>query len=109
MTVKNKTKKTILAKNLHIPQSILTQSLGLLAHKTPTAMLLRTHFGIHTLFMKYPIDVLILDRTNHVAVIKKSMKPYDFFVWNFKHNTVLELPAGVISQSKTTVGDILEY
>lgn len=107
MSVVNKTKKTTLSESLIVPKSLMDQSLGLIKYKTPKAMLLKTRFGIHTLFMKYPIDIIILDKKNHVVTFKENMQPNDYFVWSIKHNLVLELPAGTIKSTKTQIGDII--
>lgn len=107
MKIINQTQQKTLADSVIIPISLLDQSLGLLKHKTPTAMLLRTRYGIHTFFMRYPIDILILDKTNHIVAMKKNLKPNRIFIWNFKHNIVLELPAETIEKTKTGRGDII--
>ena len=109
MTVKNKTKKTVLTTELIIPKSLLDQSLGLLKYKTPHAMLLKTHFGIHTFGMKYPIDVLILDNQNKVVAMKENLKPNKIFVWNFNYETVLELPTEIIKKTRTETRDFLHF
>ena len=105
MTVKNKTRQTTIAKNLLTPTSLKDQSIGLISHKEPTAMLIKTRFGIHTLFMKYAIDVLILDEANNVVALKENLKPNDMYIWNPKYNKVLELPRGTIKKSKTKIAD----
>jgi uncharacterized protein len=107
MTVKNKSKHKTLATSLITPTSLVDQSLGLLKHKTPQAMLLKTRFGIHTLFMNYPIDVVILDNKHRVVAIKENLKPNEYFVWNIKYNLVLELPTGTIRATETEIGDII--
>jgi uncharacterized membrane protein (UPF0127 family) len=109
MKVSNETKKTILAADLKTPTSLIAQSLGMLAYKTPAALLLKTRFGIHTLCMKYPIDVLILDKTNHIVKIKQTMQPNTYLLWNPKHNTVLELPEETIQTSQTKLNDKITY
>ena len=50
--------------------------------------------GVHTFGMKFPIDVVVLDRNNIVKKIKKDMRPGKFFFWNPKYKKVLELPVG---------------
>jgi uncharacterized membrane protein (UPF0127 family) len=109
MIIKNKTKNTILAKEVLQPTSFQAQSLGLLAHKKPVAMILNTRFGIHTLFMKFAIDVLILDKTNQIVALKENLKPNDIFIWNPRYNKVLELPTGTIKQTKTQLTDLIEF
>ncbi len=105
MKIVNKTNQITLAENIIQATSLRDQTLGLLAHKTPVAMLLKSRFGIHTLFMKYPIDVLILDKHNQVATMKEYMQPNTFFIWNPLYSTIIELPVGTISMTKTVLKD----
>ena len=105
----NQTKKTVIAENILIPTSLLDQSLGLLKYKKPRAILFKTRFGIHTIGMKYAIDVLILDKNNKVAAIKKNLKPNKIFLWNPKFQTVIELPSGTIEKTKTQLQDKLLF
>jgi uncharacterized membrane protein (UPF0127 family) len=51
-----------------------------------------TRWGIHTFFVREPIDVLILDEENRVQVIKKDLKPWRLFFWNPRYGKVVELP-----------------
>jgi uncharacterized membrane protein (UPF0127 family) len=108
MKIYNQTRQTTLTDKIIVPTAYLDQSLGLLKHKTPVAMLLKTHFGVHTFFMKYPIDVIILDETNHVAALKENLKPNQIYLWNPKHETVLELPTETLKKTKTQLGDRIE-
>jgi len=107
MKVFNVAKHSVLAEKIVIPQSLSDQSLGLLKYKTPTAMLLKTRFGVHTFGMRYPIDILILDNNLHVVAMKKNLKPNRIFVWNIKYKTVIELPAGTIEKTKTEINDLI--
>ena len=56
--------------------------------------------GIHTFFMLSPIDVVILDESNRVVKIAKSLKPNRLFFWNPRYENVLELAAGTINKNK---------
>lgn len=105
MKIINKTGGKIIAETIIVPASLLDQSLGLLKYKTPVAMLLKTRFGIHTLGMRYPIDVLVLDKLNRVVAIKENLKPNRIFVWNIKFDTVIELPEGKIAKTNTKLKD----
>ena len=109
MKVINKTKQTTIAENIIIPKTLLDQSLGLLKHKTPVAMLFKTRYGIHTFGMKYAIDVLILDKENRVVAMKENLKPNRIFVWDTKYETVLELPQQTIKKTKTETDDTLLF
>ena len=109
MIIINQSRQTIIAKKIIIPKTILDQSLGLLKYKKPVEMLLRTRFGIHTFGMRYPIDVLILDKQNRVVAIKENLKPNTIFVWNIMYETILELPPDTIKKTKTKVDDKLIF
>lgn len=84
---------------------IQDRMVGLLKDKKPRALLIHTRFGIHTIGMRFPIDVLILDKHHKVMATKQCLKPYRIFLWNPKYSTVLELPAGTIERSKTELND----
>lgn len=105
MTIKNKTRDTILAQNVIEAKSLKDQTIGLLKYKNPTALLIKTNFGIHTFFMNYAIDVLVLDRANTVVAIKEDLKPNTVFFWNPKYGTILELPSGTIAKTRTVIND----
>lgn len=107
MKVFNQTRQTIIAEKIIIPKTLLERTIGLLKYKTPAAMLLKTRFGIHTLDMKYPIDVLILDKQNRVVRLKENLKPNRIFLWNPQYKTVIELPSGMITKTETQIGDII--
>lgn len=101
MTIKNLTKKTTISKNAIYAKSLLDKSLGLLKYKTPQTLILETRWGLHTFFMKYPIDILILDKENFVVRIKENLNPNNFYFWNPKYFLILELPSKTIKKSKT--------
>lgn len=107
MTIQNQTKQTLLAQNAIEATSLIDQTLGLLKYKAPTAMLIKTRWGIHTFFMKYPIDILVVDKNKKVAKLKENLQPNHFFLWSLRHNKVIELPSGTIKDSKTEIDDIV--
>ena len=109
MQLTNQTRKTTLSESLVVPKKLIDQTLGLLKYKTPVAMFLRTHFGIHTFGMQYAIDVLILDSQNSVVAMKENMKPNRIFLWNPKYDTILELPRGTIQKTQTRINDTIIF
>lgn len=78
---------------------------GLLGENTPHALLLKTRWGIHTFGMQFPIDVVILDKSNTIQAIKHNLKPNRIFLWNPKYDNVLELPTGFIKEKNLTIGE----
>jgi uncharacterized membrane protein (UPF0127 family) len=108
MKVHNSTKKTVVSATVLRADSTADRMLGLLRFDHPHALLIHTRFGIHTFGLKFPIDVLILDKENTVAALNKNMKPNRIFIWNPTWDTVLELPGGSIEKSKSEIGDTLK-
>lgn len=76
--------------------------LGLIPYQKAFPVLFYTRFGIHTFGMKFPIDVIVLDKENCVVKMSQNLKPGSVFFWNPKYNRVLELPAGFIKAKKQT-------
>ena len=71
MIIKNQTKNTILAIDAKVAKFFVDQSLGLNRKSNPRSLVLHTHFGIHTFFLKEAIDVIVLDSKNRVVKIKE--------------------------------------
>lgn len=108
MIVKNKNRKTTLAKNLKIASSPIDNFLGLLKKSNPRSLLFKTRLGIHTFFLKEPIDVIVL---NSKDLVKKAVtvRTNKLFLYSPKNSKILELPHGTIMNSKTQVGDELTF
>lgn len=77
---------------------------GLLGTKKPIAVFFQTRFGIHTFGMRYPIDIVIIDRYHTVKIVKKNLVPNRIFVWNPFFDYVLELPEGTVASKKIYCG-----
>ncbi len=69
MILKNKKTGKIICDDIKVAISFNDQLFGLLNPKNPRNMLFRTRFGIHTFFMKEPIDVLVLDQKMNIVKI----------------------------------------
>ena len=67
--------------------------------------------SIHTLFMKFPIDVLYVDKNYNVIRIDTYMAPYRLGPFVPRSAYVLEMPTGTVTSTATEVGDqlIFEY
>ena len=109
MVLKNTSKNTILSKDLKEVTGFLDQLLGLIRKSNPRSLLFRSRFGIHTFFLKEPIDIVVLDHNFRVVKLKENLKPFRIFFWNPKYKYVLELPGGIIKKTKLTKHDKLTY
>ncbi len=72
------------------------------------AMLLRPANSIHTFFMRFPIDVLFVDKNNMVIKTINNIPPFRATRIYFKSAFVIELPAGTIQETMTKEGDYLQ-
>jgi len=107
----NLTKKTWLATKVRKADNFVTRLVGLLkrSHLGPEeALWLMPSKGIHTIGMKFPIDVLFLNKQNHMLQLVSGMAPYRVSSIQLRSYSVLELPNGTIRKSRTEVGDRLE-
>ena len=64
--------------------------------------------GIHTIGMRFAIDVLFLDQDGNVIHLIHAMEPLRFSPFIRKAAMVLELPVGVLHETGTQVGDGIE-
>lgn len=105
MLIKNQTRDIILAADAKDAVSIADKVLGLLKKSNPRFIILHTRFGIHTFFLKEPIDVVVLNKNCEVVALKERLRQNRIFLWNPKYNLVLEMPQNTIKKSKTRIGN----
>ena len=63
--------------------------------------------SVHTFFMKFPIDLIYLDKDKKVRKVRKAVPAWRLSACLTAHS-VLELPAGTLEQTGTVRGDQLE-
>jgi uncharacterized membrane protein (UPF0127 family) len=64
--------------------------------------------GVHTLAMKFPIDVLYLDPNKCVVHAERNLQPWRVARISMRTASVLELPGNTLECSGTVVGDEIE-
>jgi uncharacterized membrane protein (UPF0127 family) len=108
----NQTRERVLVSRCEMATSLVARARGLLGHAPLTAgqgMLISPCQSIHTFFMSFPIDVAFLNRDMRIVHIIPSMRPWRLSPHLFKAHSVLELPAGVLSATDSSVGDELSF
>jgi uncharacterized membrane protein (UPF0127 family) len=68
-------------------------------------MIFRPARGIHTHFMRFPIDLIFLDKSNRVVKIRPAMGPWRFDFTNA--DAVIEMKAGAAASNDIQPGDQL--
>ncbi len=76
--------------------------------KTGHALLIPRCRAVHTLFMKYSLDIAFLDGKNSVVEFMPCVPPWKPLLFALNARSVLEIPAGVVP-SKLEKGDRLGF
>lgn len=111
MPVINLSKQTWLATKVRKADNFVTRLVGLLKRTTlgpEEALWLMPSKGIHTIGMKFPIDVVFLNKNHQVVGLVSGMAPYRLSSVHLRSFSVLELPNGTIRKSHTEIGDQFE-
>jgi uncharacterized protein len=72
-------------------------------------LLLTPCSSVHMYGMRFPLDVAFLDRTGKVVAVYPSLAPGSRTRWHRNAAHALELPAGTLGESGTTLGDVLVW
>jgi uncharacterized membrane protein (UPF0127 family) len=64
--------------------------------------------SVHTMFMRFPLDVVFLDRENRITKIAADLRPYRMSMGK-GGKRALELPAGAAGRAGLKAGDRLEF
>ena len=100
---------TIVCERCTLADSPVTRLKGLLGRdglEQGEGLLLRPASSIHTFFMRFPIDVVFLDRALVVLGIEETIEPWKATAQRGA-KAVLELPAGESVRRGLAVGDRL--
>jgi uncharacterized protein len=109
MLVRNETRNTILAESADVADTAGKRRRGLLGRDSlpeGQALWIVPCEAIHTFWMRFPIDVVYLDRRKRVRKTCRAIMPWRLSMCLFAHS-VLELPAGMVERSATRPGDQL--
>ncbi len=91
-----------------IAKTFVSRLVGLLGRRElrhGQGLWLRPSNGIHTLFMRFPIDVVAFDRHGTVVKTIQNLRPWRIAHVPLKTRSVLELPAGHLNRNPITVGE----
>ena len=105
LTLRNQTKKITISNQAALASTFIDRMYGLLNSRSPRFLIIRTHLGIHTFFMKYPIDVMLLDKNNRVVSFRKGLVPFRLFFYNPTYSTVVEMPKGTLQKYHVCIND----
>ncbi len=100
----------LIAENIKLADSFFSRLIGLM-FKEPLSefdsLLIKKCNSIHTFFMKYPIDVIFMNKNFKVIRIYRNIKPWRMTRIVFGATQVIEFEAGKLL-SEIAVGEELE-
>lgn len=110
MKIINLRNNAVLADKAKLAGSFLSRLIGLLNRSSlgqGEALILEPSYAIHTLFMRFSIDVLFLDKTGKVVGIIHAFKPFRFSRAYFGCYTTIEFPENTLRDCQTQLGDLI--
>jgi len=109
--VSNLTRNTLIASCMEVADSGSRRSKGLLGRERLApgeGLWILPCEAVHTFWMRFPIDLIYLDRGKHIKKLRSEVKPWRLSGCLSAHS-VLELPPGTIRETQTRAGDTLEF
>lgn len=64
---------------------------------------------IHMFFMKFPIDVIFVDRSETVVGLVENIQPFAISPIVRNSYRAIEVPVGTIAQTRTCMGDSIQF
>jgi uncharacterized protein len=108
MNASNGRNKKELSSNVVVAAGLIKRMKGLLGRKEldrGESLWLRPCKSIHTIGMKFSIDVVFMDDKNIVVVVKEGLRPNRMTFLYPRAVSVLELTSGTLAATDTRVGD----
>jgi uncharacterized membrane protein (UPF0127 family) len=113
MSAFNRTRGTRLANSVRLSDAHWSRLRGLIGisasdFSVGQALWIRPCRGVHTLAMRFSLDVIYIDQAGSVGDALENLPPWRIAPVRLRAASVLELPAGVIRSSGTQRGDRIE-
>jgi len=112
MLIQNKTQQTILATNAILAKNFFERARGLLGKSEIAfgdALIIPNCPAIHMFFMKFPIDVVFVDKGHKVVGLVKNIKPFCLSRFFPRGYFAIEMKAGTIASAGIKIGDFLSF
>ena len=107
----NLSKNIMLADRVEVADTSFKRLKGLLGRRAlepGQGLIITPCNSIHTFFMRFPIDVVFLDKDYKVVAMAHSLPPARLFGSLLKAKQVIELPTGILKNTKTELKDSIK-
>jgi uncharacterized membrane protein (UPF0127 family) len=108
--VRNQTRNTVLGEAVDVADTSAKRRVGLLKHERlepGTGLWIVPCESVHTFFMKFPIDLVYLDKKKRVRKVRNAVPAWRMSACLSAHS-ILEFPAGTAARTGTLPGDELQ-
>ncbi|HEX6287996.1 MAG TPA: DUF192 domain-containing protein [Herpetosiphonaceae bacterium] len=108
----NTTRGTVLASRAEWARSFWARLRGLMFRSSLPdggGLIIEPNSSVHTFWMRFPIDVVFVDRQNRVVGLTPAMPPNRPYAGARRARSTIELPAGVIAATNTQIGDTIAF
>lgn len=108
-----KSSKEVIFRNVEIPAGFMGRLKGLIGRESlgpDSCVYFEFCRSVHTFFMKFPIDVVFLDRDFTIVQIEKSVPPGTFvFCKNLEGIHAIETKGDCFGNTGAEIGDMLQF
>src|SRR5258708_3752965 len=111
LRVFNRTRHTVLGTSVEVANHGATRRKGLLGRSglaSGEGIWIIPCESVHTFWMKFPIDLVYLDRNKKVKKVRSGVVPWRLSACLSAHS-VLEFASGTIHSTQTRPGDLLAF
>ena len=108
----NQTRDSALATIAEVANTFWSRGRGLMGRTglpEGGGLILYPNNTIHMFFMRFPIDVVFVNRKFEVIGLRERFPPWHPFAGALQARYTLELPVGAIAASQTQLGDRLVF
>ena len=112
LRIVNKTRNRVLGSRVGLANQWWLRARGFMGRPQPgpgEGLLLYPCRAVHMHGMKFPLDVIFLDRQGRVTAAYPDLKPGRRTPWHGEARYALEIPAGTLGETETREGDLVAW
>ncbi len=112
LRIVNRTRDSVVGSRVGLADQMWSRARGFLGRPRPDhgeGLLLNPCRAVHTFGMKYPLDIIFLDRQGRVVALYQRLAPRRVTGWHARAKYALEVPSGTIAATATAEGDHLAW
>ncbi|HSJ25520.1 MAG TPA: DUF192 domain-containing protein [Longimicrobiales bacterium] len=110
--VVNESRKRLLGGKIRVAHSLVARMRGFMFTRPPAqgeGLFLTSCRGVHTYWMRVPLDVLLVNDAGEVVATYPALPPGTRTAIHRAARYALELPSGAITRTGTAIGDRLSW